>query len=161
MAGESLSQAYRHLHAAGLRVSYPHSFFDGSFECEPVVASQRPQASTTITAGDVVTLAPRRVLCSAGGLGVPVGRLPSARVPVFVGQSVATVRAWTHQHRLYWQANWLPPLRGGGAPQLLANYIVRTQTPRPGSILILGIAHKLKHGGTFRPTPLTVRAVQR
>jgi hypothetical protein len=161
VTGFAVGRAYSRVHRAGLRVSYTRSFFEGSFECGPTVGGQRPAAGRVVSPASTVVLTPRRSFCVLGSPGVPVGRLPSARVPNFAGKTVLLASRWADRHRLYWQAGPLPPLRSGDADELLANYAVRSQAPHPGSIRKLGIAGRLgRNSGSFRPTPLVLRATQ-
>jgi hypothetical protein len=51
VSGLDLSRAYARLHAAGLRVSYPHRFTDGSFECEPTIGTQRVNGHLSLPTG--------------------------------------------------------------------------------------------------------------
>jgi hypothetical protein len=162
VTGVDLSHAYARLHAAGLRVSYPHHFSDGSFECEPTIGTQHPAAGQTVPAATAVTLSPQRSYCGLGSPAVPSGQLPSATVPHFIGRTVLAASRWAEQHHLYWQADSLPALRNADADTLLTNYTIRSQAPLPGQTLKLGIAHKLgKNAGSFRPTPLVLHATQR
>lgn len=152
-----LDVAYARLHRAGLRVSFPSPFSDGdapASPCLPTIGRQVPRGGRHVRSGTVVTLRLRRRLCSGGSPGVPIGRLPSAKVPLFVGRPIATAVAWADRHNLYWQVDKLPPLIAGNAPDLLGNYRVISQQPTVGSSLTLGIAKGGGNQGSFAPTPL-------
>jgi hypothetical protein len=165
VVGLDLGRAYSRLHAAGLRVSYPHTFSDGSFidgsDCEPIIGRQRPAAGQLVTSTSTTVLSPRRSLCTIESPVLSPGPLPSATVPSFAGKTVLIASRWAAQHSLDWQADALPPLRSGNADELLTNYEIRSQTPGAGMTLTLGIAHKFgPHGGSFLPTPLVLHATQ-
>ena len=68
-AGLDLSRAYTRLHGAGLRVSYLHSFADGSFECEPTVGKEQPAAGQLVRRSSTVILGPRQTFCGLGSRG--------------------------------------------------------------------------------------------
>lgn len=89
----SLDVAYARLHRAGLRVSFTSAFSDGDAPdspCLPTIGRQVPRGGRHVRSGTVVMLRLRRRLCSLGSPGVPIGRLPSAKVPQFVGRPIAT-----------------------------------------------------------------------
>lgn len=121
--------AYARLHRVGLRVSFPQSFSASSLGCPPVIGRQSPHAGLRVRKGTVVTLQAQLPRCGGASPSVPSGRLPSAKVPNFIGQPVSTAVAWADSHRLYWAAEQLPPLVVGDASHLLDNYRVTHQQP--------------------------------
>lgn len=155
----NLDAAYARLHRAGLRVSYRRSFSAGSALdiCWPTIERQSTRAGQKVSEGAVVELFAQPPQCSVGSPGVPVGRLPSAKVPNFVGQPISDAAAWAQRHDLYWQTDQLPPLEAGDVPRLLDNYRVTGQQPAAGRVLAFGIATGGGNEGSFEPTPLTVR----
>lgn len=155
-----LDIAYARLHRTGLRVSFTSAFSDGDAPdspCLPTIGRQVPRGGRHVRSGTVVMLRLRRRLCSLGSPGVPIGRLPSAKVPLFVGRPIATAVAWAERHDLFWQVDKLPPLIAGNAPDLIDNYRVISQQPSAGSILAFGIAKGGGNQGSFTPTPLILR----
>lgn len=156
--GLDLNRAYAHLHRAGLRVSFPHSFSAGSFACAPIIAKENPAARALVAAGSTVTLTARPPSCGVASPGVPVGRLPSAKVRDFIGGPLSAAMSWAKKHQLYWEADKVPRLVRADAKTLLGNYRVTGQRPRPGATLTLGVATRHGNGGSFRPTPLILRA---
>jgi hypothetical protein len=152
-----LNHAYARLRRAGLRVSYPQSFSEGAFACEPIIDHETPAARSPVSAGVTITLTARPPTCGASSPGVPTGPLPSATVPNFASRPLTAAVNWAEKHRLYWEADNLPPLVGARGTQLLGNYQVTGQTPRAGSTLHLGVGSKHGNEGTFRPTPLELR----
>jgi hypothetical protein len=155
-SSDALPLAYVVLHRAGLRVSYGRPVAASSVSnCWPIVASQRPRAGTRVVAGTVVTLAIGMTPCPLPSPAVP-RPLPSATVPNFRGHTVTAVAAWAGRHHLYWRGQ-VPALTGGTARQLLTNFRVAGQRPRPGTVLKAG---SVGAGGRFTPTPLVVRAFQ-
>ncbi len=155
-----LDVAYARLHRTGLRVRFTSAFSDGDAPdspCLPTIERQVPRGARHVRSGSVVTLRLRRRLCSVGSPGVPIGRLPSAKVPLFVGRPIATAVAWADRHNLYWQVDQLPPITAGNAPDLIDNYRVSSQQPSAGSILAFGIAKGGGNQGSFTPTPLILR----
>jgi beta-lactam-binding protein with PASTA domain len=150
--GEDLPHAYLKLHAAGLSVAFTLPFsLDWSYECVPLVVGSVPRAGADVRRGSAVSLRVRIPGCGAASPAVPVGRLPSYRVPDFVGKPLTAAIAWIQHRNLYWAAR-IPPLRAGDAATLFANYTVTAQRPRPGSRMQLGI----KGQDSFRPTPLSL-----
>jgi hypothetical protein len=163
VTGHDLATAYSRLHAAGLRVSYPNAFSDGGLsECLPTVKTEEPAAGKTVRVGATVSLSPFPVRCGVGSPAVPVGPLPSAVVPSFAGQTILAASRWAENHQLLWEADKIPPLHSGDAPQLLSNYTVSHQHPEAGATLTLGIGHSCcnGNGGSFLPTPLTLTGTQ-
>lgn len=156
VANVDIAVAYGRLHRAGFRVTYVHSFSAGSFNCLPTIASESPYAGRPAMKGTVVTLRAKPPSCGVSSPAVPTGKLPSAKVPNFVSESVTAGVAWADSHKLYWEAK-LPPLRAGARATLLDNYRVIDQRPSPGSNLTLGIAKGGGTQGSFLPTPLTLR----
>jgi hypothetical protein len=156
--GEDLPHAYRKLHTAGLRVTFNSSFsLNWSYECMPIIAGSVPSAGTHVRRGSVVSLiAPRSPICPAASPAVPVGTLPSYRVPDFIGKPLTTAIAWIQHRNLYWAAT-IPPLQAGDATSLFANYTITRQRPRPGGAMKLG--NEGHH--SFQPTPLSLTVNRR
>jgi hypothetical protein len=152
-----LSHAYARLHRAGLRVSYPKSFSEGAFACEPIIDHETPAARSPVSAEVTITLTAKPPTCGVSSPGLPAGPLPSATVPNFASRPLSAAVNWAEKHRLYWEADNLPPLVGARASNLLGNYEVTGQRPRAGSTLHLGVGSKHGNEGSFRPTPLELR----
>ena len=87
----------------------------------------------------------------AASPGVPVGTLPSYRVPDFIGKPRTAAIDWIQHRNLYWAAT-IPPLHAGDAASLFANYTTTAQRPRPGAEMKLGN----EGHDSFQPTPLTL-----
>jgi hypothetical protein len=159
VVGLSLDHAYSELRRSGLRVSFPNSFDPG---CLPTVSAQRPRAGEPVRGASTTVLTLRIVGCALGSPAVPVGPLPSATVPRFMGRPLLAAVAWVNKHQLSVQiTDGLPGLRNADAPQLLANYRITSQRPRPGATLTLGIGHSNASEGTWLPTPLRISCRQR
>jgi hypothetical protein len=156
--GLDLNHAYARLRRLGLRVSFPTRFSEGAFTCFPIISRQSPRPGRSLSNSATVTLAAQPPTCGAESPAVPVGRLPSAIVPSFVGRPVTTAVDWADKHHLYWHAERLPPLRSANGANLLANYRVAAQSPRAGARLSLGVGTRHGNTGTFRPTPLILHA---
>jgi hypothetical protein len=152
-----INHAYASLHHAGLRVSYLRSFSEDSSACWPIIVREKPAAGSRVTPGSTVRLTARPPSCGIGRPAVPVGQLPSFKVPNFAGRPLSDAVHWADAHNLYWEAESLPRLVGGDAATLLNNYSVIKETPRAGSRLQLGIGTRQGNEGTFLPTPLTLR----
>jgi hypothetical protein len=157
VVGLDLNDAYARLHRAGLRVSYPKSFSEGAFACEPIIGHESPAARSLASAGVAITLTAGPPTCGASSPGLPTGRLPSATVPNFASRPLSAAVHWAEKRRFYWEADKLPPLVGARASKLLGNYQVTGQRPRAGSTLHLGVGSKHGKEGSFRPTPLELR----
>jgi hypothetical protein len=144
--------AYLKLHAGGLSVTFTRPFsVDWSYECAPVVVGSVPRAGIDVRRGSTVSLLVRIPFCAAASPGLPVGTLPSYRVPDFIGKPLTAAIAWIQHRNLYWAAT-IPSLRTGDAASLFANYTITAQRPRPGGAMQLGI----KGPDSFRPTPLSL-----
>ncbi len=150
--GEDLPRAYLKLHAVGLSVTFTRPFsLDWSYECVPLVVGSVPRAGAAVRRGSAVSLLLRIPGCSVASPGVPVGRLPSYRVPDFIGKPLTAAIAWIQHRNLYWAAT-IPPLRAGNAASLFANYTITRQRPRPGGAMKLGN----EGHDSFQPTPLSL-----
>ena len=150
--GEDLPHAYRKLHAAGLSVTFTLPFsLDWSGECVPLVTGSVPRAGADVRRGSAVSLLMRIPGCGVASPGVPVGRLPSHRVPDFIGKPLTAAIAWIQHRNLYWAAT-IPPLHAGDAATLFANYTITRQRPRPGGAMKLGN----EGHDSFQPTPLSL-----
>jgi hypothetical protein len=151
--------AYARLYRAGLRVTFHYSYsLGGSWElCLPMVGRQFPRVGQRVAVHTVVTLQRRAAGCGAGSPAVPVGLLPSAKVPDFSGRSLSAATNWAYSRNLDWDADPLPPLRASAASSLFRNYTVVRQMPRPGRRLTLGIRTRTGSEGSFQPTPLQLR----
>jgi hypothetical protein len=147
-------QAYGRLHTAGLRVTLP-GLTIYSLGCAEYVVGQSPAPGRTVGAGAAVRLRLSAARCGVGSPAVS-DPLPSAVVPNFVGRPVSQAYAWAQAHQLYWQAR-LGPVHAGAAALFYANYVVRRQSPAPGTTLRQGV--RVGANG-FRPTPLSVAGVQ-
>lgn len=156
--GLDLNHAYAQLHRLGLRVTFPTRFSEGAFICFPIISRESPRPGRSLPDAATVTLAAQPPTCGAESPAVPVGRLPSAIVPSFVGQPLTTAVDWADKHQLYWDAESLPPVRSGNGADLLANYRVAAQSPPAGARLSLGVGTRHGNTGTFRPTPLILHA---
>jgi len=117
----------------------------------PIVAGSSPGAGTAVRRGSVISLLARIGLCPSASPAVPVGTLPSYRVPDFIGKRLTAAIAWIQYRNLYW-AGTIPPLRAGDASSLFANYTITAQRPRPRGRMQLGI----EGHDSFRPTPLSL-----
>jgi hypothetical protein len=154
MRGEDLEQAYAGIHHVGLAVSYPTGFtFTYDQQCFPIVTSSRPSAGTLLQRGTTVTLLTHAVFCAIASPALPVGRLPTYRVPNFVGKRVPTAITWDEHRNLYWSGRF-PALRSGRARTLFANYVVTHQAPSAGARIRLGI----RGTDSFTATPLVLTA---
>jgi hypothetical protein len=164
VAGRSLFGAYRVLHAGGFRVTYTHATYAGSqgfFGCYPLIKGESPAPATGLARGGTVRLIPDMPACALASPVVPKGN-PWHTVPNFRGKSLSVVAKWAGSHNVTWNGGKLRPLIKGDAPNLLANYRVTAQKPRPGSRLRMGYGGSShKNGvtsGWFRLTPVTVKA---
>jgi hypothetical protein len=153
--GLDAAAAYRRLHRAGLRVSLPAFELDLGLGSPLRVTGQSIRAGRAVADGGIVALTLGCPGCGVASPAVPT-QLPRYNVPDLVGGAVAAARAWVAHKELYFVAH-LGPLTAGAAPDLLDNYRVTRQRPRPGHKLQLGTGTS---GGGFTPTPLVVWARQ-
>jgi hypothetical protein len=162
-AGMDINHAYASLHQAGFRVSYLRSFSEGSSACWPIIAHEQPAAVSQVTPGLTIKLIAPPSFCPIASPFLPVGQLPSFKVPNFAEQRLDNAVHWAYSHNLHWEADNLPRLVGGDASTLFANYQVVKETPRAGSRLKLGIETRHGNEGTFLMTPLILhrRTTQR
>jgi len=149
----SLTDAYRRLHRAGLRMAIPQSFSLRAL-CLPTARTQQPAAGARVLRGATVTV--RQLTCY---LGSPAGGYQRAAVvPDLRGRSAASAVRWAEQNQLYWELDRLPALRPSSRPGLLDNYVVTDQRPSAGSLLTRGTACPGVATGCFVATPLVMRA---
>ncbi len=140
--------AYTQAHALGLRVDVPPIAQLTSLFV-PGVRSQSPPAGRRVDAGAVVKI----TAVEGGPLGSPaVGKGVHARVPSFVGRSAGAAVRWVESHDLFWELDQLPRLVDGNATSYPDNFVVTSQSPKPGAVLLPGV----RVGQGFRPTPLVL-----
>ena len=117
--------AYAQLHRAGLRVAIARPFTLRS-DAVTVVRAISPRAGTQVARGATVKLI---VSCCRHATS-RVARTPSL-LPSLLGYRASTASTWaSSNHRRLIVT--LGRLRAGGAPQLLANYVVFRQSPAAG-----------------------------
>jgi hypothetical protein len=152
LASGGVPEQFDRLRERGFRVAIPGTtrFLATT---APYVVGQRPRAGTRLPWGSVV-----RLRVALGPVGSPSGpsKLPSYRVPDFVGKRLAAAIGWTHGKVLFWQTD-LPPLPPSSAKHLFNAYVVTGQRPRPGSHLRLWIFN----GQGVRLTPLVLEVAPR
>jgi hypothetical protein len=122
VVADDVSSAYWDLHDAGLTVA-----IDEPFSLDGFVTRQTPAPGREVRRGSVVSLELRAAdfngsLPTGGWLMMP------SLIGVRLDLATRTLRALG----ALWNFAPLPPLRAGTGPNLLANYVVRAQHPRPG-----------------------------
>lgn len=139
---------YARAHAFGLHVDVPPLAQITSL-ITPVVRSQSPPAGRRVARDAVVKL----TAVERGPVGSPaVGKGVRARLPSFVGRSAGAAMRWTESHRLFWEVDNLPRLHAGLAATYLDNFVVTSQSPKAGAVLVPGV----RVGQGFKPTPLVL-----
>jgi beta-lactam-binding protein with PASTA domain len=150
----TIDRAYARLVQAGLRVSFAARLTFPADETA-IVTRAIPPVGTHVRRGAVVRLVLVRPPQGVASPGVPIP-LPSAVVPNLVGKPVGAAAAWARRSGLTWEAA-LPPLVAGAAPQLLDDFRVVHQSPKPGTRLSYGVSEA---SGSFLVTPLRVRGLR-
>jgi hypothetical protein len=156
----ALEPGYARLHRDRLRVAITRGFVLNTLSSPLADIEQvSPSAGQSVQAGSTVSLTVGCTGCAAGSPGVP-RRLPSYRVPNFVGKRVSALSRWIEQKTLYVTEHF-GPLRAADAAQLYGNYRIVRQHPAPGTMLRLGVGDRTSAtSGTFVPTPLSVWLTQ-
>lgn len=139
--------AYGLAHAAGLRVDVPPIARITSLYV-PGVRAQSPPSGRRVARGSVV----RITAVEGGPIGSPAVGKVRARVPSFVGRPAGAAIGWVESHGLFWELVDLPRLVAGNAASYAGNFVVTSQSPKPGTVLRPGV----RVGGGFRPTPLVL-----
>jgi beta-lactam-binding protein with PASTA domain len=127
---EYVATAYGRLHRAGLRVSIPAGVAIGSVAQDAI--RMNPGPGRRVLVGTTVTLS-LGCRCGGGALVAPVNQ-PSYQVPNFVGRRANVAVAWIHGKTLAFGGH-LGPLHAAAAKRFFENYIVKRQSPAPGSQL--------------------------
>jgi hypothetical protein len=137
------------MRSRGLRVAIPERmhFYPTS---SPEVRSQSPGSESRVKWGSIVTLH-----LWPGSFGTPIGpkRLPTYRVPDFMGKQLADAVDWTEGKWVYWTAD-LPPLPASNAKHLFDAYVVTSQRPAAGSYVRLAIPARVVGRKGVRLTPV-------
>jgi beta-lactam-binding protein with PASTA domain len=141
----SVTEAYKRLREAGLRVAIPERFTVAALH-EPGPSTQRPRAGQRVPPGTVVTLE-----LWPGPLGSPAYSPHTVTVSDLVGLSASEALEWVEDADLFFEIRDIPPLLPSDAAGLFDNYRVTAQSPAPGTRLGPGV---LPEGGGFLPTPV-------
>lgn len=144
--------AYGVAHTLGYRVSVPPIPRITSLYV-PGVRAQSPRPGSDVARGSILNI----TAVSGGPIGSPAVGKVHARVPSFVDRSAAVAIGWVESHGLFWELDDLPRLVAGDAATYADNFVVTSQSPKPGSTLQPGV----RVGGGFRPTPLVLHVRSR
>lgn len=159
---QGVGDAYGQLRRAGLRVSIPGGFVVGPMGM-PVthIQSVVPSTGSVVASGSIVRLRVTCPTCTSPITVGPSGRLPSYRLPNFVGRDLPAPQRWL-AHRLLTMLVGFGPLTAASVPRLYDNYHVVAQHPAPGESLSLGVHTPGGPGraGHFTSTPLVLRGRQ-
>jgi beta-lactam-binding protein with PASTA domain len=155
-----VERGYARLHRDGLRVTIAQGFVLDTL-ASPMAEIERvaPSAGQAVATDSTVSLTVGCPGCGLGSPGVP-RRLPSYRIPNFVGKRASALSRWIEDKTLYLTEHF-GPLHAADAAHLDGNYRIVRQHPAPGTMLRLGIGHRASPtSGAFLPTPLTAWLTQ-
>ena len=153
--GGGIVAAYARLHAAGLLVSLPRGFTFSS-AVAPTVAWSVPASGRRVRRGSVIAVYVSTARPRSPRAG---GHRRSVLVARFVGGAASAAYSWIRSRKVPLTA-YLGPLKAGGAPGLLANYLISRQRPAAGGRLVQGSPRGHPARGASVRVPLTVWAAQ-